>query len=110
MIDNPIGAEQLVTEIEARLPMQVIPSKELQKILAERKIIVPKNYTFEIEKVHYLGDEGGICCGISLPDESNDDLVVSITHLFVNQSDQLGKKILRYQKKRVKRLSRRSMH
>ena len=50
MIDNSILAEQLVSEIEMRLPMQVMPTKELQKILVDRKIVVPKGYIFEVEK------------------------------------------------------------
>ena len=110
MIDNPILAEELVAEIEAKLPMKVIPTKELQKIMIERKAIVPKGHIFKIEKVHYLGDEGGICCGISLPGDSDEDLIVSITHLHINQSDILGKKIVRYQRKRVKKLSRQRAH
>jgi hypothetical protein len=44
MIDNSILAQQLVSKIEMRLPMQVMPTKELQKILADRKIVVLKGY------------------------------------------------------------------
>ena len=109
MLDNHGLAKELMAEIEANLPLPVIPTKELQKVINERGIKVPSGHLFLIEKVFYMGDEGGICCGITLPDDLKEDLVVSITHLSINQSSSLGKKIKRYQKKRIRYLSRQRM-
>lgn len=106
MLDNHVLAKELMAEIEANLPLAVIPTKELQKVINQRGIKVPTDHLFFIEKVFYMGDEGGICCGITLPDDLKEDLIVSITHLSIKQSNLLGKKIKRYQIKRIKKLSR----
>jgi len=109
MSDNHALAKELMAEIEANLPLPVIPTKELQKVINERGIKVPNGHLFFIEKVFYMGEEGGICCGITLPNDLKEDLIVSITHLSINQSNLLGKKIKRYQIKRIKKLSRQRM-
>ena len=109
MSENQVLAKLLMTEIEANLPLPVIPTKELLKMINERGIKVPLGHLFFIEKVFYLGDEGGICCRITLPNDLKEDFVVSITHLSINQSSSLGKKIKRYQKKRIKDISRQRM-
>lgn len=106
MSDHNILAKELMIEIEANLPLAVIPTKELQKLINERGMKVPNGHLFFIEKIFYMGDEGGICCGITLPDNLKEDLIVSITHLSINQSHLLGKKIKRYQVKRIKKLSK----
>jgi hypothetical protein len=105
MLDNPVLVKELMHELKSRLPIPVIPTKALQKTIKDRGFLFPKGYDFVIEELHYMGDEGGICCGISVPANFKEDLVVSITHLCINKSDLLGKKVLRYQKKRVKKLA-----
>lgn len=106
MIDNPVFTPQLLLEMEESLPIKAMPTKALQAVLAKKGIVVLKGSILDITKIHYLGDEGGICCEISLPFDENGSLVTSMTHLSIKQDTSLGKKILRYQKERIKKLSR----
>ncbi|MCP4322059.1 MAG: hypothetical protein GY787_09460 [Alteromonadales bacterium] len=106
MIDNPEKAKSLMTEMEDSLPIPVKTTPELIELLRGKGIKLPKAFMCAIKELHYLGDEGGICCGLSLPIEIQDPLIVSLTHIRINKQHKLAKKIISYQKKRVKKLSR----
>jgi hypothetical protein len=106
MIDNPEKTKSLMTEMEEFIPMPVITTPELIDLLRVRGIRLPKTFICEIKELHYLGDEGGICCALSLPIGMHDPLIVSLTHVRINKQHKLARKIINYQKKRVKKLSR----
>jgi hypothetical protein len=105
MIDNPEKTKSLMTEMEGLLPIPVITTPELIDTLRGKGIRLPKAFICKIKELHYLGDDGGICCGLSLPIEIHDPLIISITHLRINKQHKLAKKIINYQKKRVKKLA-----
>jgi hypothetical protein len=106
MIDNPEKTKSLMSEMEEVLPIPVITTPELIDTLRGQGIRLPKDFICKIEELHYLGDDGGICCGLSQPTEIHDPLIVSLTHLRINKQHKLAKKIINYQKKRVKKLAR----
>lgn len=106
MIDNYEKTMALIQKMETALPIPVIATKGFLNIVRQNNIRIPGDHDFQIEKVHYLGDEGGICCGVSLPEGSEEALVVSLTHLRVYPGHPLAKEIKSYQKKRVKKLAK----
>jgi hypothetical protein len=59
--------------------------------------------TETVSGVFYLGDEGGISCGIQ-PANSDSAVVVSLTHLRVPAKLPFAAAVLAYQKHRVKKL------
>ncbi len=93
MIDNPEKAKSLMTEMEDSLPIPVKTTPELIELLRGKGIKLPKAFMCVIKELHYLGDEGGICCGLSLPIEIQDPLIVSLTHIRINKQHKLAKKI-----------------
>ena len=70
---------------------------------AQREL--PVSRRVEIESVHYLGDEGGIACGLKKPD-SKEAVVVSLTHLRVEGGHRMSQEIRAYQIKRTAALVR----
>ena len=89
MIDYYDEAMELVQKIEAQLPIIVHPGKVLIQSMREKGIKLTSDTELEIELVHYLGDEGGIGCGIKLPNKK-EVMVVSLTHLRVIPGEPLA--------------------
>ncbi|MCY7334075.1 MAG: hypothetical protein LH649_15790 [Pseudanabaena sp. CAN_BIN31] len=101
-IDDPVETRQLYIDMEASLPIDVCFAgtsiKPLQQQLSHLEIT--KNKIFTIEKLLYLGDQGGILCNISSP-EDDQQAMISITHLKVDLDHPLADRINFYQKKRT---------
>ncbi len=53
-----------------------------------------------------MGEEGGIACDITLSKEAKQCIVVSLTHLIFDPIHPLGKEILAYQNKRIKKIEK----
>ena len=104
MIDNERQTAALMKAMEENLPIPILPTKELQRTIRNNKISLPKGHSLQIEKVHYLGDAGGIACGLALPEGSEEALVTSVTHIRIHPKHCLAKEITKYQKRRVKKL------
>jgi metal-responsive CopG/Arc/MetJ family transcriptional regulator len=104
MIDNQELVAALLEAMKANLPIPVLPTKELQKLIRENDISLPKGHQPQIEEVVYLGDEGGIACSLTMTGKSKNALITSITHLRIHPGHCLAKEIVKYQKKRVKKL------
>jgi hypothetical protein len=97
MIDNYDDAKKLVQKMEAQLPIIVHPGKVLIQSMREKGIKLTSGQELEIEQVHYLGDEGGIGCGISLATKEEGVMVVSLTNLRVIPGQPLTEEIWAYQ-------------
>lgn len=106
MIDNQKKTIALIEKMKAHLPIPMVPTIELYNMINEKGVEIPKTHRFQIEKIHYFGDEGGICCGISVPAESNAAFVTSLTHLRIKPGHPLFKEIKKYQTRRVNKLAR----
>jgi hypothetical protein len=104
MIDNAKKTAALFEAMEAALPIPVLPTKELLKLLLQQSnIMLPQNKYIQIERIFYAGDEGGILCSLNKEKQA---VVASLTHLLIHPKHPLAKDILNYQKRRVKKLKK----
>ncbi len=106
MIDNYEKTMALLEKMKKHTPIPVIPTKDLFIFMRQNNIEVSKDHNFQIENVHYMGDEGGICCGVSLPAGAKEDFVTSLTHLRIHSAHPLSREIQYYQKRRIKKLAK----
>ena len=88
------------------LPLSARLTPELRASLVSQNdgALIPENC--RITRLHYLGDEGGIVCKLDLGEGVEKDAYVSITHLRFDPRPPMNRKIIAYQKHRVKRLQR----
>jgi hypothetical protein len=107
MLDKPEETYQLLATLNAAVPFDVeLPPSLIVHLLAQHTA-VPVNRRHSVSKVSYLGDEGGIACHI-VPEESDNVLVVSLTHVRVHRSLPFSTAVFDYQKHRVKKLKKRN--
>ena len=104
MIDDYDEAMELIHKIEKQLPIIVHPGKVLVQSMREQGVKLTSDRELEIEHVFYMGDEGGIECGISLDSQGKDFMVVSLTHLRVIPGQPLSNEIRAYQIQRNNKL------
>jgi hypothetical protein len=104
MIDNYNDAIELVHKMEEKRPIIVHPGKVLIQSMREQGIKLTSDSELQIEQVHYLGDEGGIGCGIRLATKKEGVMVVSLTHLRVIPGEPLSDEIRAYQIQRNNKL------
>jgi len=97
MIDNHDTAMKLIQKIVAQLPIIVHPGTVLIQSMREKGVKLTSKQELEIESVHYLGDEGGIGCGIRLVTKEEGVMVASLTHLRVIPGQPLTEEIWAYQ-------------
>jgi hypothetical protein len=105
MIDNPVEVEQLMRKMEEHLPIPARGTSVLVRFLRDKGIKLPASRRVEIESVHYLGDEGGIACGLKKPD-SKEAVVVSLTHLRLEGRHPMAQDVRAYQIRRTAGLAR----
>jgi hypothetical protein len=106
MIDNPGQVEQLLTRLQAALPVPARMTPELIVTLRSPEAGMEIPAACSIIAVHYAGDEGGIVCGLDVPAVNNKAVYASITHLRFDPRVPVARDITAYQKHRVKRLRR----
>jgi len=105
MIDDYEKAMELVEEMKAHLPIPVRAGPQLVQVLRGKGIHIKAKHTLAIEEVLYLGDEGGIMCGLAGMGQGNAAYVCSLTQLKVDDRHPLAKRIRAYQRERKKRLA-----
>lgn len=103
-VDNYAAAIALTEKIKECLPIAVRPSPELIKLLEKQGAKLPNHKILTIDSVVYLGDEGGISCGIKPEQDSKQVHIVSITHLIIDATHPLAPEIQAYQRQRVRAL------
>lgn len=99
--------------MEASLPINVrITERGLQGLREQDVKVSDPEQVYEIQSLFYSSDMGGILCNIlaNAGDASKDDknvgaFVLSLTHLRIDSSHPLAKRIKEYQKKRNLRLA-----
>jgi len=106
MIDDYQAAMALINSMKHCLPMPAYPSKEFVSLLKQRKIKINTNQRLNIIDVHYFGDEGGISCALRFPFKTEEQYVISLTHLRPMPKHPLAKEIRRYQLHRLRKLAR----
>ena len=103
MLDNPEKTARLLVVLKAAVPFEVELTPAVVKQLQADKVAAAYQTRQVVSDLSYLGDEGGIMCHIA-PPESDDAIVISLTHVRVPRSMPLAPAILDYQKHRVKKL------
>jgi hypothetical protein len=103
-VDNYAEAIALTEKMKANLPIIAYPGKQYLKSMKQRGERISSNQELVIDSVLYMGDEGGICCGIQPQAGSQDAQIVSITHLEVDPLHPLASEIQQYQHQRIRTL------
>jgi hypothetical protein len=112
-IDDPVLARQLYVDMESSLPINVrITERGFQGLKEQSVNVSDPDQVYEIEKLFYSSDMGGILCTLiaNAGEASKDDknvgaFVMSLTHLRLDSSHPLASRIKEYQKKRNTRLA-----
>jgi hypothetical protein len=105
MLDDPEKTDQLLTRMRAHLPFEVRLLPELVRHLRSESVAVVPGKRPLVWDVSYAGDEGGIVCHLD-PGESEEALVVSLTHLYVPATVPVAREVAAYQKHRIKKLKK----
>jgi hypothetical protein len=105
MIDNYEKAMELIEEMKAHLPIPVRAGPQLVQVLRNQGVHVKAKHPLAIDHVLYLGDEGGIMCGLAGMGQGKTAFVCSLTQLKVEDRHPLARKIRAYQRERKKRLA-----
>lgn len=106
MIDDYDRAMELMRKMEAHLPIPAQPAATMVRALCDQGRKITRDEELQIQSVFYAGDEGGIMCGMALPEGAKEALVVSLTHLQVGARHPLAQEIHAYQVERASRLAR----
>ena len=104
MIDNFEHVQALMKKLESALPIPAQAAGALVHSLRDRGIKLPSKNVM-IDKLLYLGDEGGIACSITIPGHNSNPMIVSITHLSVSKTHPLASDVRKYQIARTRKLS-----
>jgi hypothetical protein len=103
MLDQPEKTRALIATLKAGLPFEVALAPDLVRNLAlqpDPLVVKPRETVSEIS---YLGDVGGIVCHIQ-PENSNNLVVTSLTHVRVSPTLPFAAAVLDYQRHRLKKL------
>jgi len=107
MIDDPVKTAYLLERLREHLPFLTTLSPPLIAMIREQSGGLDVPARGDVTQLHYVGDEGGIVCGLALGiDVGNKVFLASITHLLFDRRVPLAREIAAYQKHRGKRLRR----
>jgi hypothetical protein len=106
MIDDEKEVGELLRDMEKQLPINVCPARELMQTLTRGGVACRPDEALEIESVLYLGDMGGIACGLKTwATAGKNAVVVSLSHLRIDDSHPLAGRIKAYQSRRAARIA-----
>jgi hypothetical protein len=74
-------------------------------MLQGKGLTASRGQEFEIKRVFYFGDEGGIMCDVTPTKDAREAVVVSLTHLLIPAQHSLAQEIRAYQRERVRRIA-----
>jgi hypothetical protein len=104
-IDNLTEAQALSDRLEATIPFQVRPGKDLLKTMRYSGATVTAETVFTVDQVKYSGDAIGISCGLeSLAGQAapKDKFVVPVTQLKFASDHAMAAEIEAYQQTRLR--------
>ena len=108
MIDDRTQVTALMQKMKAHLPIPVQATNALVRNLRASAVNIASKRRMQIEKVMYLGDEGGIGCALKVPGQQDTAVVVSLTHLRLPSIHALAPDVRAYQIARTKKLAEES--
>ena len=97
MIDDPTQVTALMQKMVAHLPIPAQATNALVRTLRASGVNIASKRRMQIETVVYLGDEGGIGCGLKVPGQAATAVVVSLTHLRLPRTQPLAPDVRAYQ-------------
>lgn len=103
-VDDYKTAIALTEKIKANLPITARPGKQYLKLMKKQGTPIANDHKMVISSTLYMGDEGGICCGIEPGEAAQQAYVVSITHLEIDPDQPLAVEIQAYQRQRTHKL------
>ncbi len=106
MIDDPATVTALLRQMAAQVPIPALATPALVHTLRKSGVKIAVRRQVQIEQVLYLGDEGGIGCGITFPGQADNAVVVSLTHLRLPPHHPLAPAVRAYQSERTRKLGR----
>src|SRR4051794_38935496 len=105
MIDNPDKAYRLIEALKAALPIEARLTPSLIETMSKQTPNVDIPTRCNIVSVYYMGEEGGIVCGLDIGgSDAKSARFVSITHLIFDRKVALFSQIDAYQRHRIKKL------
>src|SRR5438874_11650999 len=103
MLDHPWKTPRLLAALKAAVPFQVeLPASLIESLRVDD--IDAADIGNTVRDLSYGGDEGGIMCHMSGPDEKERAFVISLTYVRVPRSMPLAMAIADYQKHRLKKI------
>ena len=106
MIDDPTQVTAFMQKMEAHVPIPAQATNALVRTLRASAVTISSQRRMQIDKVVYLGDEGGMGCGLTVPGQKDTAVVVSLTHLRLPSTHPLAPDVRAYQIARTKKLAR----
>ena len=105
MIDDRTQVTALMQKMKAHLPIPAQATNAIVRSLRANAVNIASKRRMQIEKVMYLGDEGGIGCVLKIPGQEDTAVVVSLTHLRLPSTHPLAPDVRAYQIARTKKLA-----
>ncbi len=103
MIDKPGKTQQLLALLEASLPFEADLTSEFLAQLTQKDFSAGLQRRQIVTGLTYMGDAGGIMCHLQ-PENEQNVIVASITHVRVPARLPFAAEVVDYQKHRVKKL------
>ena len=101
MLDKPEKTRQLMATLKAALPFEVELTPHVLAHLRSQGVERAVETRQTVSQVDYAGDEGGIVCRL-LPRETDNAMVLSLSHVRVERKNPFAGAVFDYQKHRVK--------
>ena len=106
MIDDEKEVAGLLRDMEEQLPIGVRPARGLVESLTRGGVACRPDEDLEIGSVLYMGDAGGIACALKQwATAGKNAVVVSLSHLRIDDSHPLAARIRAYQSRRAARIA-----
>ena len=105
MLDKPEKTRELVEVLKAALPFEVELTPHAIAHLRSQEIANALEPRQTVSQVSYAGDEGGIVCHL-LSKETDNVIILSLTHVRVHRSLPFAADVFDYQKHRFKKLKK----
>ena len=104
MIDNPAQAARLLDKLGPAVPLPAYVTPELAAMLKAQAPNADIPAECLVIAIRDGGDEAGIVCKLAFGAGITKAVYASITHLRFDPRLPVGKDIVKYQKRRIKRL------
>ena len=96
-MDDPTQVTAFMQKMEAHWPMPAQATNALVRTLRASGVTIAATRRMQMEKVMYVGDAGGMGCGLTVPGHTDTAVVVSLTPLRLPSTHLLAPDVRAYQ-------------